>query len=238
MSNTDSRILELFYDQFKPPLKPSDVQELLDTLVEEATDDLQKDLEDKREAIQNVTKQLGKLRRDVETLYRANTDLSIQNNALWGWIHSLENSRNLFVRFLSKRLILRYSTLPIYQNEQFRAIAEIHAEMVRQDAKWGANRQQPNGTGPNTHPLDGLYFDVGEEMKASDIRSDLTHFTDKNFASGKGTWANILSEEWAEAMAESNPRHLKNELTQVGAVAANWKAAMMLQARKGILRKV
>jgi hypothetical protein len=46
------------------------------------------------------------------------------------------------------------------------------------------------------------------------------------FKEGKGTWLDILTEEVAEAFAETDTKALRAELVQVAAVALAWVEAI------------
>lgn len=85
-------------------------------------------------------------------------------------------------------------------------LAEVLQERADQEAKWG-EQNLPNGTG---RPVDRsmALFHRGECERA--------------FANGAGTWRDILTEEYAEALAESDPERLREELLQVSAVAVAW----------------
>lgn len=48
----------------------------------------------------------------------------------------------------------------------------------------------------------------------------------RRFKAGRGTWRDILAEEFNEALAESDPDRLRAELVQVAAVAVNWVEAI------------
>jgi hypothetical protein len=47
---------------------------------------------------------------------------------------------------------------------------------------------------------------------------------DRAFMEGRLTWRDILTEEFMEALAESDDELLEKELVQVAAVATNWIA--------------
>jgi len=94
-------------------------------------------------------------------------------------------------------------------------LSEVRDERARQDAKWG-EQNHPNGT--------GLY-----QQEAAAERARLV--CDLNFRNGKGTWADILREEFAEALAEKDPYRLRAELIQVAAVAVAWVEAIDRSAR-------
>lgn len=87
---------------------------------------------------------------------------------------------------------------------------EVIQERVRQEAKWG-QQNHPDGTGVPS-------------MQAAAERSRLV--CDLNFRRGKGSWADILREEFHEALAEADPANLREELIQVAAVAVAWVEAI------------
>jgi hypothetical protein len=85
------------------------------------------------------------------------------------------------------------------------AFAEaVDAERQAQLAKWGDQRH-PDGTGlPHSRA-------AADNARAA---------CQQAFAEGRGTWAHILTEEFFEAMAESDPVKLRAELVQISAVCA------------------
>lgn len=87
---------------------------------------------------------------------------------------------------------------------------EVIQERVAQDQKWG-EQNHPDGTG-------------GRALKARANRyrddCDIAH------KGGYGAWSHILLEEVYEAMAESDPEKLREELIQVAAVAVAWAEAI------------
>lgn len=89
----------------------------------------------------------------------------------------------------------------------FRDIVE---ERAAQNAKWG-EQNHPDGTG---RPYDQFHAD-----KARRLCNDAAE-------AGVVTWRHILREEVAEALAESDPAKLREELIQVAAVAAAWVEAI------------
>lgn len=97
------------------------------------------------------------------------------------------------------------------------SLATVLNEVVRerrsQDAKWG-EQNHPDGTGPN-YPwhLVGTAEQIRERMRAA---------CDQEHREGNGTWVSIALEEFAEAVAEDNPRELRKELVQVAAVFVAW----------------
>lgn len=86
---------------------------------------------------------------------------------------------------------------------------EVAAERARQDARWG-EQNHPDGT------------DTQHRAYADDIRAAVQ----RNAANGTLTWHDVLSEEFAEATAETDPTRLRAELVQVAAVAVAWVEAI------------
>lgn len=84
---------------------------------------------------------------------------------------------------------------------------DVVAERARQDAKWGPPTDRGDGTGSRR--------DVAQAEAAK-------AWTDHLARAGLLTWRQILTEEVAEAFAESDPVKLRAELVQVAAVAVKW----------------
>jgi hypothetical protein len=87
---------------------------------------------------------------------------------------------------------------------------QVLEERNRQDAKWG-EQNHPDGT--------GIPSMVAAAERARRV-------TDHNAHWDKLTWADILREEFYEALAESDPGKLRTELIQVAAVAQAWVEAI------------
>lgn len=85
----------------------------------------------------------------------------------------------------------------------------IRRERLNQDAKWG-EQNHPNGTGSRWSAYAG-YFRAVCNFRAREKTL---------------TWRDILLEEVYEALAESKPEALREELIQVAAVATNWIEAI------------
>lgn len=91
-------------------------------------------------------------------------------------------------------------------SDMFDTIAEeIRAERGRQDLKFGVQRHA-NGTSEKFKPL-------------ADSARNATRAAEAN---GQQTWANILREEFWEALSERDRTKLREELIQVGAVVVAW----------------
>lgn len=106
-----------------------------------------------------------------------------------------------------------------------RAIArEVLAERDRQDAKWG-RRSLPavaDGTGPQQRIQGELVVDVLEAVRLE---------VDNNALDGTVTYAQILHEEFLEAIAEpAGSPALRAELVQVAAVAMKWLEGIDLRS--------
>lgn len=94
---------------------------------------------------------------------------------------------------------------------------EIEIEREHQDMKWG-QQDHANGTGLDT--IDGPEGGFAELATLAKERCDTA------FATKTGTWEHILTEEYLEALAESDPKLLRAELIQVAAVAVSWIEAI------------
>jgi predicted house-cleaning noncanonical NTP pyrophosphatase (MazG superfamily) len=96
-----------------------------------------------------------------------------------------------------------------------KVLADIADERAAQDRMWGV-QEFPDGTGPEF---------AGEADKAKDDCADAwTH--------GELTWRHVLAEEFYEALAETDPVPLRNELVQTAAVAVKW--IQSLDRRNGV----
>lgn len=96
------------------------------------------------------------------------------------------------------------------------ALLEVAFERTRQDTKWGEQNHQ-DGTGPQC---------LGDLARTGTSADAAREQCDRMFDEGRGTWANILWEEFAEALEETDPEKLKKELIQVAAVAVAWVDAI------------
>lgn len=91
-----------------------------------------------------------------------------------------------------------------------RVLSQVLAERIAQDTKWGEQNHN-DGTG----------------NKSQQDRAEFARRWCKSaFESGYGTWADVLTEEVAEAEAERDPATLRAELLQVAAVAVAWIEAI------------
>ncbi|MCX4601188.1 hypothetical protein OG402_11885 [Streptomyces anulatus] len=98
-----------------------------------------------------------------------------------------------------------YPTL--FTNPGVKDFAEaIDQERGQQLAKWG-EQHHPDGTG---------------SKHQQDDADRARRWCQDAFGSGYGTWADVLTEEVAEALAERDPASLRTELVQIAAVCAAW----------------
>lgn len=86
---------------------------------------------------------------------------------------------------------------------------EVLKERGRQDAKWG-EQNHPDGTGRPGSREDADRFRAACKANGPD----------------QDNWQDILTEEVAEAFAETDPAKLRAELVQVAAVAMAWVEAI------------
>lgn len=95
------------------------------------------------------------------------------------------------------------------------ALGEVAVERVRQDQRWGA-QNHPDGTGRG-----------GERLaNARELCREAAEY-------GWLTWRHILEEEVSEALAETGPAQLRDELVQVAAVAVAWVEAIDRRKARG-----
>jgi hypothetical protein len=90
-------------------------------------------------------------------------------------------------------------------------IERVEDEIERQDMLWGRDRDHDDGTGTTM-----------QKELARMARCICDHETEANTVQ----WQHILSEEFYEALAESDPKKLQVELCQVAAVATAWARAI------------
>lgn len=83
----------------------------------------------------------------------------------------------------------------------FAVSRDVSVERLRQFRKWGYQVQLPQGTGRSC-----------DREALSDVRE----------AGDPETWRDVLREEYLEAVVETDPKRLYDELIQVAAVAMQW----------------
>ena len=112
-------------------------------------------------------------------------------------------------------------------------VLELAEERTRQTAKHGDQSHLPDGTGA------ALWLSMDDDyIRRHGIRRDnlaawaksRTDAASQSQGDGSITFEHILTEEWAEAIAESDPDALRAELVQVAAVAVQWVEAIDLRA--------
>lgn len=103
---------------------------------------------------------------------------------------------------------------------------EIARERARQTAKHGDQSHLPDGTGPDIRlmgvPVIGAGWDLVAEDLADWAKKRCKRASQNEGGDGTITYEHILTEEWAEAIAESDPAKLRAELIQVAATAVQW----------------
>lgn len=96
-------------------------------------------------------------------------------------------------------------------------LSDIADEQVRQLDKWGVQHHQDTPIGSDgLSVFELLHIPAVEMAKAT---------TDDLHRTAQETWADILLEEFCEAVEaaqEESAEHLREELVQVAAVAASW----------------
>ena len=96
-------------------------------------------------------------------------------------------------------------------------LTDVAAERLAQDARFGV-QEFPDGTGPDRSSAADR---AKAEVRAAWERGELT-------------WRHILTEEFLEALAETEPGPLRTELVQTAAVAVKW--IQSLDKRHGYTR--
>lgn len=92
---------------------------------------------------------------------------------------------------------------------------DVRAERRQQDARFG-EQNHLDGTG---------------DRYARELARVARIVNDRNAADGSITWSGIMEEEFWEALSESDPARLRDELVQVAAVACAWVES--IDRRKG-----
>lgn len=105
-------------------------------------------------------------------------------------------------------------------------LANVARERVAQQMKWG-QQNHPDGTGPMEVHLYDLPTSLDSEagvgfVYADDFEAWATTSCETHAAADDITYADILLEEVAEALATGDPKQLRTELIQVAAVAVAW----------------
>lgn len=101
-----------------------------------------------------------------------------------------------------------------------RVLGDLAEERRRQVERYGLNRENPDGTGPETAwllPLAGEPAEVIEKV----FRQDYEDW-EAETENGPVTWVHLIREEVAEAFTETDPDRLRAELLQVAALCVSW----------------
>lgn len=101
---------------------------------------------------------------------------------------------------------------------------EVYQERLAQERLWG-EQNHPDGTG-------GLCPLRNDGTRRSDVALWAKRRTDDMGNQGRLTFEAILTEEWAEALVETDPVKLRAELLQVAGVAVQWVEAIDRRTRK------
>ncbi len=94
--------------------------------------------------------------------------------------------------------------------ETHKAVHDVLFERLNQHARWG-EQNHPDGTGS-----EGFQRQASVRRAATDLAAKQKRLT----------WRHILLEEVFEALAESDPVRLREELIQTAAVATAWVEAI------------
>jgi hypothetical protein len=107
-------------------------------------------------------------------------------------------------------------------------LAEVAEERVRQTAKHGDQSHLPNGTGPALILRDLPQYQSASRADHLAIwaKARCKAASQNEGGDGSITFEHILTEEWGEAIAESDPVKLRAELIQLAAVAVQWVQAI------------
>lgn len=153
--------------------------------------------------------------------------VEVMHAEILGLREQLANSERVRERFLDNLTATQTRCTELLQQTQAlqkifdappleaQALADVSHERRIQDAKWGPIDEKvlaiPNGTGKAAQKAEA------EIAKAA---------CETAFRDGRGSFALILLEEVAEAMAEADSDKLRAELVQVAAVAVKWIEAL------------
>jgi hypothetical protein len=111
-------------------------------------------------------------------------------------------------------------TYPTILPRSAAVLEEVSHERVRQDAKWG-QQDHPDGTGDEWNRGNGQ--GAGHIQRLAEEKREAC---ERHFINGTGSYADLLTEEFYEALAEEDVPSLRAELIQVAAVAVAWVEAI------------
>lgn len=114
-----------------------------------------------------------------------------------------------------------------------RVLTEVADERIRQTAKHGDQSHLPDGTGPSLILRDLPQYQSAARADHLAIwaKARCKEASQNEGGDGSITFEQILTEEWSEAIAESNPAKLRAELIQIAAVAVQWVEAIDRRTR-------
>lgn len=102
--------------------------------------------------------------------------------------------------------------------ETNKVLAEIHAERLRQDERWGQQNHSTYFPGLETVSAQG-YAREATRLKSLNDQT-VAELNTQGYASDRNcTWDTIFREEVYEALAEEDPQKRRAELVQAAAVA-------------------
>lgn len=112
-----------------------------------------------------------------------------------------------------------------------RVLLDVVAERARQYAKHGDQSHLPNGTAPYLilRDLPAYQSAARADQLARWAKSRCKAASQNEGGDGSITFEHILTEEWAEAIAEKDPQRLRTELIQLIAVGVQWIEAIDLR---------
>jgi len=102
-------------------------------------------------------------------------------------------------------------------------LGEIGFERRCQEEKHGDQSHLPNGTGPGLVVPTTLF---GTREYVAEVAKARTDAASESLGNGSITFEHILTEEYHEALAESDDVKLRRELIQLAAVAVQWVEAI------------
>lgn len=151
----------------------------------------------------------------------------VTSGVLGGWNehHCIEN-QGCIVCAGTRAVNVLYPLLSVSPPAEVETVySEIADEVARSTEKHGDQSHVPIGTGDQVAFLHGTELAKPFEhvpVTMGTLAYTAMNVTDKSFAEGHGTWADILLEEVAEALAEDEPARVREELVQVAAVAVKF----------------
>lgn len=104
-------------------------------------------------------------------------------------------------------------------------IGNVISEIIRSTAKHGNQDHLLDGTGPDL-PFPSPNIPCRRDEAAEALKARCKDVSQNEGGDGTITWEHILTEEWGEAIAESDPDALDAELVQLLAVGVKWLVAL------------